>query len=110
MTLRSLMLGLLSERFNCSKLTRLFRYGSPSSVIAAWLAAAWVIGFCVYFFSSVLPNSQPRISRLYLLALLPDYFLDYLTAEPTRGAPASGWSAEAKAQTSSSSSGVKAVA
>lgn len=54
------------------------------------LAATWVVGFCLYFSSSVLPNN-PAYSRVDLWALLPEYAVAWLTEAPPEGSPPSGW-------------------
>ncbi|MCC7421181.1 MAG: hypothetical protein IT428_12935 [Planctomycetaceae bacterium] len=57
-----------------------------------WMAsgAAWVIGFCLYFSSSVLPNN-PEWSRDILWLLLPDYYKSWFFSAPPEGAIGSGW-------------------
>lgn len=57
-----------------------------------WMAAgtAWVIGFCLYFSSSVLPNNS-EWSRDVLWLLLPDYYKSWFFSTPPEGAIRSGW-------------------
>lgn len=57
-----------------------------------WAAggAAWVVGFCIYFSMSVLPNN-PTYSRDLIWLLLPEYYYDWLLGPVPETALRSGW-------------------
>jgi hypothetical protein len=57
-----------------------------------WMAggAAWVVGFCIYFSMSVLPNNPPH-SRDIVWLLLPEYYNAWLFGPVPETALRSGW-------------------
>ncbi len=55
------------------------------------LAAGWLVGFLLFFYSFTLPNSQPRTSRSDVWQVLPILFLNLVDPLPLQNAPPVGW-------------------
>ena len=54
------------------------------------IAIVWLVGFCLYFYSFTLPNSNPPVARTTLWANLHILLLDLIAPLPAEGGPPTG--------------------